>query len=424
MKSPCSLGSRSIYTGLALLLLSRTLVSTENASQHKSNQIQNSPEPVPLSNDFDWKLVKEVFRHEQQNAIFSPFSIKLLLTLLLEASADNSTTKRELSTALAGSNVEKDRQLYREFLESSTKENSDYQFNIGTRVFVDQSIANVTVSYAQLMETCYKTVIEPVKFSDSHVTAAKVNDWCAKITQGHLTDLVEEDHIKDSAMIIANVLFLKASWRNSFQEQHNSRQPFQISEKASVEAEFMNQTDIYEYHDDPELQVELLRLPYKGRHFSMVMILPYLNKSLEDVVGTLTSENLIQLESKLQREEIVVVIPKFKFDYGTTLNDILIALGISEVFSSQAALPQLSGGTNSTLQVSRILQKAGIEVNEKGTLAFAATEIQLVNKFGIDDSPIKFEANRPFLFYIKDEDSDVLLFVGKVLNPAAAPGRI
>lgn len=424
MKSPCNLGPRSIYAGVALLLLSTTSVSTENASQHKSNQIQSVPETVPLSNDFDWKLVKEVFRHEQKNTIFSPFSIKLLLTLLLEASADNSTTKRELSTALAGSNVEKDRQLYREFLESSTKENSDYQFNIGTRVFVDESIANVTESYAQLMESCYKTVIEPVKFSDSQVTAAKVNDWCAKITQGHLSDLVEEDHIKNSAMIIANVLFLKASWRNSFQEQHNSRQPFQISKNANVEAEFMNQTDIYEYHDDPELQVELLRLPYKGRHFSMVMILPYLNRSLEDVVGTLTSENLIKLESKLQREEIVVVIPKFKFDYGTTLNDILISLGITEVFSSQAALPQLSGGTNSTLEVSHILQKAGIEVNEKGTLAFAATEIQLVNKFGIDDSPIKFEANRPFLFYIKDEDSDVLLFVGKVLNPTAAPGHV
>lgn len=67
--------------------------------------------------------------------------------------------------------------------------------------------------------------------------------------------------------------------------------------------------------------------------------------------------------------------------------------------------------------MSKILQKAGIEVNEKGTLAFAATEIQLVSKFGTDETT-EFNANRPFLFYIKDEDSDALLFVGKVVNPA------
>lgn len=107
-----------------------------------------------------------------------------------------------------------------------------------------------------------------------------------------------------------------------------------------------------------------------------------------------------------------------------------------------------------------MLQKAGIEVNEKGTLAFAATgmratstntdnllnlttnlllacandgsskstlsvsiffllEIQLVNKFGIDEMPIQFEANRPFMFYIKDQDSDAVLFVGKVENPVS-----
>lgn len=46
-------------------------------------------------------------------------------------------------------------------------------------------------------------------------------------------------------------------------------------------------------------------------------------------------------------------------------------------------------------------------------------EIQLVNKFGIDDMPIQFKANRPFMFYIKDEDSDAVLFVGKVENPVA-----
>lgn len=420
---------------VVLLFLLASLVSSETVSQHQSNQIQtglpppspsSSPPPdsstISLNNDFDWKLVKEVFQREQQNTIFSPFSVKLLLTLLYEAAGENSTTKRELSKALVGVNLDKSRQLYREFLESSTKENGDYEFNIGTRVYVDEGAANVTSNYTELVEWCYKTNIEKVDFAKTAETVAKVNDWCSSISHGHLNQLVTDDQIKSAVMIIANVLFLKASWRNSFDESNTHRRQFKVFSNHSTQAEFMEQTDIYAYLDDPEHQLEMVRLPYKGRLFSMYIVLPYANHSLEKTVSALTAENLIKLEGKLLREEVVVVIPKFKFNYGATLNEALSTLGIFEVFTNRASLPQLSGGLNETLQVSKILQKAGIEVNEKGTLAFAATEIQLVNKFGIDDNPIEFIAERPFLFYIKDEESDALLFVGKVQDPAVSTG--
>lgn len=412
-------GLSSLHVGVALLFLFTTSATLKNIAPPKSNQLQSQPDPVALNNDLDWKLVKDVLLSEQHNAIFSPFSIKLLLSLLYEASAEHSKSRRELSQALAGSDLEKNRLLYQEFLESSTKENSNYQFNVGTRIFVDQARANVTDAYTELVQTCYKATVEPVVFNNSVETAAKINDWCSHITEGRLNDLANEDLVKDAAMIIANALYLKASWRNSFKEDQNENRTFHVSDDSTVEAEFMVQTDIYQYLDDSSFQLEMLRLPYKGRHFSMTIVLPYQNKPLAEVTEALTAENLLKLESKLQRDEIVVRIPKFKFDYSTTLNDALIRLGITEVFTNGASLPELSGGKNSTLEVSKILQKAGIEVNEKGTLAFAATEIQLVSKFGIDETT-EFNANRPFLFYIKDEDSDAVLFVGKVVNPVTS----
>lgn len=417
MPSTCPhFGLSSLHVVVALLFLFTTSATLKNISHPKSNQLQSQPDPVALNNDLDWKLVKEVVVHEQKNIIFSPFSIKLLLSLLYEASAEHSKTRQELSQALAGSDLEKNRLLYQDFLESSTKENSYYQFNVGTRIFVEQEMANVTDAYTELVQSCYRTSIEPVVFNDSLETAAKINEWCSQVTQGRLKGLVDEELIKNAAMIIANALFLKASWKNSFKEELNQNRTFHVTEDTTAEAEFMEQTDIYEYLNDQDQQLEMLRLPYKGRHFSMTIVLPYKNRSLEKLTETLTAQNLKKLESNLQRDEIVVIIPKFKFDYSTTLNDVLIRLGITEVFTDEASLPELSGGKNSTLVVSKVLQKAGIEVNEKGTLAFAATEIQLVSKFGIDETT-EFNANRPFLFYIKDEDSDALLFVGKVVNP-------
>lgn len=140
----------------------------------------------------------------------------MLLTLLYEAAGENSTTKRELSKALVGVNLDKSRELYREFLESSTvrtivasqsihsfkfdvlsfrfwqKENGNYEFNIGTRVYVDDDVANVTANYTELVEWCYKTNIERVDFGKTTETVARVNDWCSNITHGHLNELVTE----------------------------------------------------------------------------------------------------------------------------------------------------------------------------------------------------------------------------------------
>lgn len=333
MPSTCPhFGLSSLHVVVAILFLFTTSATLKNISHPKSNQLQSQPDPVAMNNDLDWKLVKEVVLHEQKNIIFSPFSIKLLLSLLYEASAEHSKTRQELSQALAGSDLEKNRLLYQDFLESSTKENRYYQFNVGTRIFVEQEMANVTDAYTDLVQSCYRTSIEPVMFNNSVETAAKINEWCSQVTQGRLKSLVDEELIKNAAMIIANALFLKASWRNSFKEELNQNRTFHVAKDTTVEAEFMAQTDIYEYLNDQDQQLEMLRLPYKGRHFSMTIVLPYENRSLEKLTETLTAQNLRKLESNLQRDEIIVIIPKFKFDYSTTLNDVLIRLGITEVF--------------------------------------------------------------------------------------------
>lgn len=86
------------------------------------------------------------------------------------------------------------------------------------------------------------------------------------------------------------------------------------------------------------------------------------------------------------------------------------------MFTQQASFPQLVRGTavQDRLQVSNVLQKTGIEVNEKGSTAYASTVASLVNKFGGD---IEFNADRPFLFTIEDETTGTLLFTGKITRP-------
>lgn len=94
-------------------------------------------------------------------------------------------------------------------------------------------------------------------------------------------------------------------------------------------------------------------------------------------------------------------------------------MGIRQIFTTEASLPLLArgAGLQNQLQVSGVIQKAGIVLNEEGSTIYAATEVTLVNKFG-ENGPREFIANRPFLFFIQDETTGALLFSGKITNPA------
>jgi serine protease inhibitor len=67
------------------------------------------------------------------------------------------------------------------------------------------------------------------------------------------------------------------------------------------------------------------------------------------------------------------------------------------------------------LFISRVLHKAVIEVNEKGSEAAAATAVEMVKS--APPEPVEFIVNRPFFLAIADDRSGSILFMGKVAEP-------
>lgn len=71
------------------------------------------------------------------------------------------------------------------------------------------------------------------------------------------------------------------------------------------------------------------------------------------------------------------------------------------------------------LYVSRIIQKAEIDVNEEGTVASAAAGGTLANK----SPPPKFQANKPFLYFIVNKVTRSIVFEGIVSEPPQSPSE-
>jgi serpin B len=66
-----------------------------------------------------------------------------------------------------------------------------------------------------------------------------------------------------------------------------------------------------------------------------------------------------------------------------------------------------------------VLHKAYVAVDEAGTEAAAATAVEV--EVGEEASvPEVMRVDRPFLFLIRDTEQGTILFLGRVVNPAAS----
>jgi serpin B len=96
-----------------------------------------------------------------------------------------------------------------------------------------------------------------------------------------------------------------------------------------------------------------------------------------------------------------------------TLNEVLIALGMTDAFGDKADFSGMDG--TKELLISKVLHKAFIEVNEEGTEAAAATAV--VMKLRAMPQSIEFRADHPFLFIIRENQTGAILFMGRMLKP-------
>lgn len=244
----------------------------------------------------------------------------------------------------------------------------------------------------------------------------------ADATHDRIASLVSPDDLDAAVMIMLNAIYFNGYWRHPFPANETIKAPFFADQTAAAQpTEFMKQTGQFFYLESAQLDAQVLRLPYKGRRFSMTLMLPNCAEAgaIDQLLGRLDSESLRSSQYFMDEVEVRMQIPKFRFDHAAPLVPVLQQLGIAAIFTSEASLPLLARGVDAhrRLQVSQVLQKAGIEVNEKGSTAYAATEVLLTNKFG-GDTTREFVANRPFVFLIEDESTGSLVFAGKVVNPA------
>jgi serpin B len=149
----------------------------------------------------------------------------------------------------------------------------------------------------------------------------------------------------------------------------------------------------------------------------MVVLLPEPGVTTADLTEALDAENWETWFVDSYMARVQIRLPKFKYGFKALLNDPLTNLGLEIAFTQSADFTRITppGG----IFISRVIHQSCIDVQEEGTEAAAATIVEMIKSpiSTIPEGPIRFVADRPFLYVIKENSTGALLFMGKAGKP-------
>jgi serine protease inhibitor len=167
-----------------------------------------------------------------------------------------------------------------------------------------------------------------------------------------------------------------------------------------------------------------VELPYKGDDMSMLIVLPDAADGLSALEASFDAKKLDSIVSSLADQLVSVALPKFEVNPAESLalRDQLKQLGMPLAFDPDKA--DFTGIANppspaDRLYIDKVFHKAFVKVDEKGTEAAAATAVVMPRAGGMPPKPVELIADHPFLFFIRDHKTGLVLFMGRVVDPAA-----
>jgi serpin B len=130
----------------------------------------------------------------------------------------------------------------------------------------------------------------------------------------------------------------------------------------------------------------------------------------------LTAANLKLWSANLDAMNVRIWLPRFVLTAGFQLEHVLSELGMPLAFDAgKADFSGMDGKQD--LFIGAVVHKAYVDVNEEGTEAAAATGITMVPMARRIDSA-EFRADHPFVFFIRDNHSGCILFMGRLNDPS------
>lgn len=350
---------------------------------------------ISSSYESDFDFMK--YMPKDQNYMISPFSIKM--AMMMAANGANGYTQKEILSALGVSSIDEYNQKASDII-TRYNSNKDVNLNVANSIWLNKTEAmgaNFKDTYKKIISDFYKGV---AREESADTIASKINDFIAKETNNKITNVLPAERPAGFLSALVNTIYFKGSFENQFDTANTKKDTFIDRNGNKSEIDFMNQTKHFGYYENDGVQ--MLKMNYSGRDIAMYILL---NDDDKDV-------DINDIISKMEYKNVSVSMPKFKTEFTKSFVDVLKQMGINIAFTNAADFSNMFD--NVEAHISDVIHKTFIEVDENGTEAAAATVILMTkNSLPMPEEIKEFKANRPFTYFIRDEVSGEILFLGE-----------
>ena len=371
---------------------------------------------VESNNSFTFDVMRNVNKldasKEGENMFISPFSIYDALAMAYDGA--NKKTASEMRKVMK---FKKDQaESHNEFVKLLNDYKSKKSFFTISNAAVAQKNYQFLDSYLKCLNDFDATlsVADFSKIDERTEAVKKVNEWVAKNTNNKITELLTRNDIDElTRLILLNAIYFNASWSTEFKADKTRQMTFYGKNSVEYVTDFMNGTQNVELSENDKAQ--MMKIDYEDNKASMFIIMPKENVDIDTYISELDDEKFNSLAKSLQTFKADVSMPKFKIESRFEMKKTLMEMGIKSAFSKSADFSKMNGKSN--LLIDEVIHKAIVEVSEKGTEAAAATAVIVREKSMVMKENPKVVINRPFVFIIKENKNNAILFIGKYVKP-------
>lgn len=370
-------------------------------------------------NDFAYNVFSVLQHKEKGNFVCSPYGIAALYRMLADGAESETLNVIEDIISVSSndiSNIVMDLALPQEgkTSEGAIVENCNL-------IAVDQH-QNLLDEYSKAMKSRYLCDIQHLDLTKK-ASINRLNAFIKERTHGLITDILDEQAL-GSNLIALNTIFFKGYWQIPFDESATSQKTFKNLDGSIKTVDMMHtfgHIHEYPYFDTGKFQaVALNYIPRecsKGKmnKYALYVFLPHTDASLADVTDYLAKNDIKSIQRKFEKNKIgddvmiSIFLPKYTSRTGFDVTDVLNTLGLKQ----QALFTRI---TESPLAISRSIQQAVIELNERYTEAAAVTFTSLVTGPASNEDTFIFYANRPFIYTLVNEETGTIFFIGQYVE--------
>ncbi len=361
-------------------------------------------------NSFGLDLYR-VLSGKEGNIFFSPFSISTALAMTYLGADGNTALQMKQVLHFEDEGLH---ESFSKLIASLNKPAEGYKLSIANALWVQRNYP-LLETFLRDIDSYYRAPVNTVDFvTDLDNSIRKVNDWIEEKTAGKIKNMLTRDDVDSlTRLILTNAIYFKGKWKMPFDEKLTKKDFFYENETTKVEVDMMELTEKFEYYEDDQVQV--LKLPYAGSSLSMLIVLPKVSVKLMELEKDLTKEKIEQWLKNLSETRVQLFLPRFKIQQRLSMKETLMKMGMIDPFTDRADFSKIDGTRK--LKIQNVIHQAFVEVNEEGTEAAAATAVTMGIKMAMPVMPVIFRADRPFMFFIQEETSNTILFMGRLQKP-------